>query len=245
MACSTSLLDSDIPKSSVDSHILEPSKSKCTKHKPRIYVEPKNIFINPKYKCIYCNEKHSSHFCKKYSRNEAFYDILVKERRCKNCLRQFHTSEKCFDSSICKLPGCLRKDKHSPSVCRHRFPKRVFPNPYSNSFYPTNFTPFGMYNYPAMLNMNIHQPWSNSALPAQCQNSCPTKPTRTYSQETQTDEDHRYSSYFTSFLHSDSSSVNDKFVSSRILAYVKLPCSQYCKCRIKNFKVSMTSKPLT
>ena len=88
------------------------------------YVEPQDMSLNPKYHCVFCqNKKHSSHLCKKFKRNEEFYDVVVKQKRCKNCLKQFHRSEQCFDDNYCVIKNCSRTDKHSPCVCRHRFPQ--------------------------------------------------------------------------------------------------------------------------
>ena len=102
-----------------------------------IYVEPKNQHLNPKYQCVFCNSKrHSSHLCRKYNSyngNEQFYHLVVKERRCKNCLRQFHQSDRCLDDSFCTIESCNRKDKHSPCVCRKRFPQSIWSELYSQN----------------------------------------------------------------------------------------------------------------
>ena len=91
------------------------------------YVEPQDKSLNPKYHCVFCQDKrHSSHLCKKFKRNEEFYDVVVKQKRCKNCLKQFHRSEQCYDDKYCAIKSCNRKDKHSPCVCRQRFPKSVW-----------------------------------------------------------------------------------------------------------------------
>ena len=89
------------------------------------YVEPKNGNLNPKYNCVFCTSRgHSSHLCRKYNSNEQFYHQVVEEKRCKNCLRQFHQSNRCLDDSFCAIKSCTRKDKHSPCVCRKRFPQQ-------------------------------------------------------------------------------------------------------------------------
>ena len=101
------------------------------------YVEPKNQHLNPKYQCVFCNSRrHSSHLCRKYTAyngNEQFYNLVVKERRCKNCLRQFHQSDRCLDDSFCTIESCKRKDKHSPCVCRKRFPQSIWSELYNEN----------------------------------------------------------------------------------------------------------------
>ena len=98
------------------------------------YVEPKNTHLNPKYHCVFCSSrKHSSHLCKKYNSNEEFYHQVVNEKRCKNCLRQFHLSDRCLDDSFCAIKSCYRKDKHSPCVCRKRFPQSIWSELYNEN----------------------------------------------------------------------------------------------------------------
>ena len=85
--------------------------------------------INPTIYCIFCrSETHSSHFCTKFSSNKEFWQVIYDEQRCKNCFRQFHMSHKCFDYSFCLIRNCLRQDKHSPVLCKHRYKKEHLPN---------------------------------------------------------------------------------------------------------------------
>ena len=103
-----------------------------------------NIYpaVNPKRMCIFCNTKeHNSHNCFKLSHNSEFWHIIYNQKRCKNCLRQFHFANNCFDSSFCLFSQCRRRDKHSPILCKFRYNysmsninKSVF-----NSFRPNNF----------------------------------------------------------------------------------------------------------
>ena len=58
---------------------------------------------------------------------------MVKQKRCKNCLKQFHRSEHCFDDNYCVIKSCSRTDKHSPCVCRQRFPKSVWSELYHHN----------------------------------------------------------------------------------------------------------------
>ena len=97
-------------------------------------MEPKNGHLNPKYQCVFCSSrKHSSHLCRRYNSNEKFYHQVVNEKRCKNCLRQFHRSDRCLDDSFCAIKSCNRKDKHSPCVCRKRFPQSVWSELYDQN----------------------------------------------------------------------------------------------------------------
>ena len=78
--------------------------------------------VDPRKKCVFCfKENHESHNCTKFNDNKLFWSKVYLERRCKNCLRQFHFSNSCFDRSFCKLRFCQRKDKHSPVLCKYRY----------------------------------------------------------------------------------------------------------------------------
>lgn len=77
---------------------------------------------DPKRMCIFCHSKeHSSHNCWKFSKNSEFWEVVYKERLCKNCLRPFHFSQNCFDTSFCYFSNCRRHDKHSPILCKFRY----------------------------------------------------------------------------------------------------------------------------
>ena len=84
-----------------------------------VYVQP-----NPCFYCIFCDKRnHSSHECEKFKHSEQFWEKVSLDRRCKNCLRMFHRSNKCYDRSFCVFHGCRRYDKHSPVLCHARFVK--------------------------------------------------------------------------------------------------------------------------
>ena len=77
---------------------------------------------NPKRHCLFCDTRgHSSHNCCKFNTSTEFWNIIYQKRLCKNCLRPFHFSEKCFDSNFCLFSSCRRRDKHSPILCKHRY----------------------------------------------------------------------------------------------------------------------------
>ena len=83
-----------------------------------------SIQPNPKLYCIFCNTaSHHSHQCNKYKNSQQFWQAVLETRRCKNCLRLFHRSNKCFNQSFCHLMGCRRQDKHSPVLCRMNYIK--------------------------------------------------------------------------------------------------------------------------
>ena len=77
---------------------------------------------DPKMWCIFCSTPdHASHDCRMYNTSEGFWSHVHGDRLCKNCLRPYHKAEKCYNRSVCKIGGCLRKDKHSPVLCRLRY----------------------------------------------------------------------------------------------------------------------------
>ena len=85
-----------------------------------------NIYpvFNPKKFCIFCKTKeHNSHNCCLFNQNSKFWNVVYKEKRCKNCLRQFHNARNCFDSNFCLFSRCRRRDKHSPILCKWRYEK--------------------------------------------------------------------------------------------------------------------------
>ena len=92
---------------------------------------------NPKRTCIFCGERgHSSHNCHRFSNSSEFWNIIYEKRLCKNCLRPFHFSHKCYDQSFCHFRSCRRHDKHSPILCKHKY-KSKFPSQY-NSYEPSS-----------------------------------------------------------------------------------------------------------
>ena len=85
-----------------------------------------NIYpvCNPKKFCIFCKTKnHNSHNCCMFNQNSEFWNVVYREKRCKNCLRQFHSARNCFDSNFCLFSSCRRRDKHSPILCKWRYEK--------------------------------------------------------------------------------------------------------------------------
>ena len=79
--------------------------------------------------CVFCwTSNHPSHQCEKFNNSKSFWNIVLEDRRCKNCLRLFHQSHKCYDRNFCHLVNCRRQDKHSPVLCRIRYWKGNFGN---------------------------------------------------------------------------------------------------------------------
>ena len=106
---------STISHSTVSDHISNPSSlplngSICT--------------LNPKYACVFCcNSTHNSHNCQKFNSSQEFWSVVLTEKRCRNCFRQYHQARSCYDQSFCKIRNCKRKDRHSPVLCRNYFRK--------------------------------------------------------------------------------------------------------------------------
>ena len=101
------------------------------------YIQP-----NPSMFCIFCSTaNHHSHECQKYNSSKPFWEKVLVDRRCKNCLRLFHRSDKCFNRSYCRLFGCKRTDKHNSVLCHVRYAKYQKPyfrceNPWSMGSWP-------------------------------------------------------------------------------------------------------------
>ena len=94
-----------------------------------------NTQPNPCSFCVFCNTgNHVSHECTRYKSGKMFWQRVLLERRCKNCLRMFHRAEKCYNQSFCHL-GCSRKDKHSAIICHTRYAQynKFTSKPYSHS----------------------------------------------------------------------------------------------------------------
>ena len=76
---------------------------------------------NPCSYCVFCNTgDHVSHECSRFKSGKMFWERVLLERRCKNCLRLFHRAENCFNQSFCYL-DCSRRDKHSSVLCGARY----------------------------------------------------------------------------------------------------------------------------
>ena len=97
------------------------------------YVQP-----NPLLYCVFClSANHHSHECWRFKSSTKFWQMVLEQRRCKNCLRLYHRSNKCFNRSFCRVNGCTRPDKHSEILCYGRYVRHKHsPNLYEN--YPRN-----------------------------------------------------------------------------------------------------------
>ena len=94
---------------------------------------------NPKRTCVFCDEKgHSSHNCRRFSNSSEFWNIIYQKRLCKNCLRPFHFSHKCYDNSLCFFSICRRRDKHSPILCKHRYRSNKSHPKYNSTLKPSS-----------------------------------------------------------------------------------------------------------
>ena len=113
-----------------------------------VAVKGPNFQPNPKLFCVICQTaNHHSHECRRYRSSKAFWEKVLQDRRCKNCLRLFHRSNTCFNRSLCNVPECKRKDKHSPIVCFARYSiYQYFPKYHKNYGYNASqnhvFEPF-------------------------------------------------------------------------------------------------------
>ena len=86
------------------------------------YLQP-----NPRWFCIFCaSGNHSSVQCQRYQSSNEFWQKVLVDRRCRNCLRLFHHADKCYNESLCRLKGCNRQDKHNPVLCHVRYRKNKF-----------------------------------------------------------------------------------------------------------------------
>ena len=97
-----------------------------------IYIQP-----NPCLFCIYCESaNHSTHECERFNNSMKYWERISLDRRCKNCLRLYHRSNKCYDRSFCFLNTCKRYDKHSPTLCHARYVK--YHNSYGHNYFKEN-----------------------------------------------------------------------------------------------------------
>ena len=87
-------------------------------------VKPPYPQPNPWSYCLFCESaSHSSHDCCKFHDTNLFWKKILEDRRCKNCLRLYHHSNRCFDRNLCYVKGCRRLEKHSSVLCKLRFMK--------------------------------------------------------------------------------------------------------------------------
>ena len=64
-------------------------------------------------KCVYCKEYHYSASCERVKDPNKRKEILVKERRCLNCLRPGHLVSVCKNMKVCRHCG----QSHHQSIC--------------------------------------------------------------------------------------------------------------------------------
>ena len=77
---------------------------------------------NPNLFCVFCaTANHNSNECSKYSSSKSFWQRVLADRRCKNCLRLYHRSDKCYSRSYCHFSACKRSDKHNSILCNLRY----------------------------------------------------------------------------------------------------------------------------
>ena len=72
-----------------------------------------NKFGGNPMKCVYCKEYHYSSSCARVKDPNKCKEILVKERRCLNCLRPGHVVSVCKNMKVCRHCG----ESHQQSIC--------------------------------------------------------------------------------------------------------------------------------
>ena len=72
-----------------------------------------NKFGRNPVKCVYCKEYHYSTSCERVKDLKKHKEILVKERRCLNCLRPGHVISTCKNMKVC----CHCGESHHQSIC--------------------------------------------------------------------------------------------------------------------------------
>ncbi|XP_068757562.1 uncharacterized protein [Montipora capricornis] len=72
-----------------------------------------NKFGRNPVKCVYCKEYHYSASCERVKDPNKHKEILVKERRCLNCLRPGHVVRVCKNTKVCRHCG----ESHHQSIC--------------------------------------------------------------------------------------------------------------------------------
>ena len=72
-----------------------------------------NTFGGNPVKCVYCKEYHYSASCERVKDPKKRKEILVKERRCLNCLRPGHLVSVCKNMKVCRHCG----QSHHQSIC--------------------------------------------------------------------------------------------------------------------------------
>ena len=96
---------------------------------PNLYIL---LIYNPRWFCIFCcSDSHPSAQCKRYQSSNQFWQKVLVDRRCRNCLRLFHRADKCYNESLCPVKGCKRQDKHNSVLCNLRYKSNKF---WSNAY---------------------------------------------------------------------------------------------------------------
>lgn len=72
-----------------------------------------NKFGGNPVKCVYCKEYHYSASCERVKDPYKRKEILVKERRCLNCLRPGHVVSVCKNTKVYRHCG----ESHHQSIC--------------------------------------------------------------------------------------------------------------------------------
>ena len=119
---------------------------------------------NPLLFCLFCfTGNHTSHECWKFKSSELFWKKILEQRRCKNCLRLYHQSNKCYNKNMCNVMGCSRVDKHSTILCRQRY-KNNFHAPKVHPHFSEN-TSRSHVSGPFVSKYRLANRYSNSFLP--------------------------------------------------------------------------------
>ena len=91
-------------------------------------------------KCVYCKEIHFSASCGKVEDPNRRKEILVKERRCLNCLKPGHVASVCKNPKTCRHCG----ERHHQSICttlsKHRSEEKSTTKPSEGEFSNTTTT---------------------------------------------------------------------------------------------------------
>ena len=173
--------------------------------------------LDPKLVCIFCcTTDHGSHICQRFDASDNFWAQIYKDRRCKNCLRQHHRADSCFDPSFCTVHGCSRSDKHSPVLCRQRYlgsykrPKLPMQNiSFLKNHHSSQFSRFPHNQYSQKYSGKLNSPQSNY--------SKISAPKEYFSQGTQTD------------THTASTQTENKSVSTQTVlswySHTEMPCT--------------------
>ena len=113
---------------------------------------------NPNLFCVFCSTaNHNSNECSKYNSSKSFWQRVLADRRCKNCLRLYHRSDKCYSRSYCHFSACKRDDKHNAVLCHLRYRKHQYSNVKQESYWLNGAQHLGNRSYRAR-NKRHHPP---------------------------------------------------------------------------------------